>query len=450
MPYADPDIIQNSSRLRVLHRLNLLDTPSEAAFDRLTQLASKILNAPVTLVSLVDADRQFFKSFVGLPEPYASARETPLSHSFCQHVVATNQPLVITDAREHPLVLDNLAIPDLNVIAYVGVPVTLEDGSTLGSFCAIDSKPRVWSDEEIEIVKELAASVMVEIELRGQLLARQEAEISLVQANRALAVARKQAEAANHFKNQFLATMSHELRTPLNAIIGYTQLQVAGMIGPLNDEQKGFQERVLVNAQHLLQLINDILDISKIEAGRMELAEQPFNLRQTLESIVSQSRVLAESKGLAFTLEYAPDLPEQVIGDQTRLRQVVLNLVSNAVKFTDAGSIRVTADPYQQGQWRLTVTDTGVGIPSHQQETIFDEFRQASEGLQRGGTGLGLAIVRKLVLMMSGTIRVFSQMGNGSIFTVTLPLVEAIPSDPKEPVNAARIQDGFTIVSSPL
>jgi GAF domain-containing protein len=182
MPFADPRIIKNPSRVSVMRRLELLDSPTETAFDRLTQLASKVLNAPVSLVSLVDADRQFFKSFVGLPEPWASQRETPLSHSFCQHVVATNEPLVITDSREHPLVHDNMAIPDLNVIAYLGMPLTIHDGTTLGSFCVIDGKPRIWSQHEIEVVRELAQSVMVEIELRAELLARHETEQRLQEA----------------------------------------------------------------------------------------------------------------------------------------------------------------------------------------------------------------------------------------------------------------------------
>jgi GAF domain-containing protein len=179
MPNADPNIIRNPSRLAVLHRLELLDSPTEAAFDRLTKLASKIIGAPVSLVSLVDADRQFFKSFVGLEEPWASKRETPLSHAFCQHVVASNEPLIVSDAREHPLVHDNLAIPDLNIIAYLGMPLTLQDGTGLGSFCVIDDKPRTWTPQEIEIIRELAMSVMVEIELRAELLARAEAEEKL-------------------------------------------------------------------------------------------------------------------------------------------------------------------------------------------------------------------------------------------------------------------------------
>lgn len=175
----DPKII-DPKRLDKLRALCLLDTPIDPAFDRLTRLASNILNMPVSLVSLVDAHRQFFKSQIGLPEPWATLRETPLSHSFCQHVVATGQPLIITDAREHPLVQDNLAIRDLGVIAYAGMPLTTSDGYELGSFCVIQSEPHQWTDDELNILADLAASVMTEIELQNKLREYQESEAQLL------------------------------------------------------------------------------------------------------------------------------------------------------------------------------------------------------------------------------------------------------------------------------
>ena len=158
--------LEDRARLAALERTGMLDSLPEAAFDRLTKLASKILGVPVTLVSLVDDQRQFFKSQVGLPEPWASARETPLSHSFCQHVVASQRPLIIADARTHPDLSGNSAVGDLGVVAYAGVPLTTPEGHTLGSFCAIDAKPREWTADEIEILTELGASVMTEIYLK--------------------------------------------------------------------------------------------------------------------------------------------------------------------------------------------------------------------------------------------------------------------------------------------
>jgi len=161
-------------RLQKLRSLYLLDSPADPAFDRLTRLATRILKTPISLVSLVDADRQYFKSFVGLPEPWATTRETPLSHSFCQHVVATGKPLIITDARTEPLVQENLAIRDLDVIAYAGMPLTTSDGYELGSFCVISPEPRLWTEDELSILSDLAQSVMTEIELQDKLRERDE------------------------------------------------------------------------------------------------------------------------------------------------------------------------------------------------------------------------------------------------------------------------------------
>lgn len=257
---------------------------------------------------------------------------------------------------------------------------------------------------------------------------------ALVKANRELAVARIQADGASKLKSQFLATMSHELRTPLNAVIGYAQLQLAGMAGEMSEEQEEFQERILANAQHLLSLINEVLDLSKIEAGRMEIAERPFSVRDCLQEVMRQNRVLAEHKSVAFNLIVEENMPEVIVGDQSRIKQVLINLVSNAIKFTDHGSVHVEARRQDEANWSVSVIDTGIGIAPHLQETVFDEFRQAENGIQRGGTGLGLAIVRKLVLMMNGRIRLSSELGKGSSFTVILPLV----TEPETATTAMR------------
>ncbi len=198
MPNASPKIIKDENRIATLHQLLLLDTGAEEAFDRLTKLASKIIGAPVSLVSLVDANRQYFKSMVGLPEPWASARETPLTHSFCQHVVALGKPLVIEDARKNPLVHDNLAIPDMNVIGYLGIPISTSDGTGLGSFCVIDDKPRKWTDDEIYIMEELARAVMTEIELRAEILYRKTIEDKLLEAQSVLKARNMQMQRVVH------------------------------------------------------------------------------------------------------------------------------------------------------------------------------------------------------------------------------------------------------------
>ena len=160
------DEVRNAQRLDAVRRTQLLDSPPEEAFDRLTRLAASLLKAPAAYVSLVDANRQFFKSSVGLPEPWASMRETPLTHSFCKHVAESGEPLLVTDAREHPLVRHNPAVPELGVVAYAGIPLTTPEGDTLGSFCVVDHEPREWKEQEIEVLRSLAASTMTEIRSR--------------------------------------------------------------------------------------------------------------------------------------------------------------------------------------------------------------------------------------------------------------------------------------------
>jgi GAF domain-containing protein len=160
------NIVRSVSRLAALQRLKILDTPPEAALDRLTRIACRMLHAPVGLVSLVDTDRQFFKACIGLPEPLATERQTPLSHSFCKHVVGTGKPLVVDDARMNPLVQMNPAIQLMGIAAYAGIPLTTSDGHVIGSFCVIDSRPRTWSYEDVETLQELATCVMHEVEGR--------------------------------------------------------------------------------------------------------------------------------------------------------------------------------------------------------------------------------------------------------------------------------------------
>jgi GAF domain-containing protein len=164
---ASPAIVRDPARLEALRGAGLLDTPAEEAYDRLTRLAMNLLNAPIAQVSLIDEDRQFFKSTQGMDESWSSARETPLSHSICQHAVDAREPLVIEDARVHPVVRDSLAIRDLNVVAYAGIPLITAAGHALGTLCVIDHKPRAWTGEQIETLKTLAAAVLAQIELRA-------------------------------------------------------------------------------------------------------------------------------------------------------------------------------------------------------------------------------------------------------------------------------------------
>jgi PAS domain S-box-containing protein len=290
---------------------------------------------------------------------------------------------------------------------------------------ANDSEKRYFEIETAPITRADGLSMGRVVTLRDITL-HKATEAALKHARDEALNAHRIAIASSQMKSQFLATMSHELRTPLNAVIGYAQLQLAGMVGDMTAEQYEFQERILVNAQHLLQLINEVLDLSKIEAGRMELTLARFDLRACFEEILQQNQVLAQNKGLMLRMSIDDKLPEVILGDRGRIKQIVINLVSNAIKFTDRGGVALDVTLHDERSWRITVKDTGIGIPAHLQEIIFDEFRQVENGTERGGTGLGLAIVRKLVLMMGGTIRLSSEVKMGSIFSVTLPLHDGV------------------------
>ena len=239
-------------------------------------------------------------------------------------------------------------------------------------------------------------------------------------------------EKANRLKSEFLASMSHELRTPINALIGYTALILDRIYGDVNERQVEALQRIHASAQHLLVLINDILDLAKIEAGRMPLHLEKVDLRQLLLEVTSQMEPLFRKKGLAFTWEMSRD-DLAMVTDRTKVKQIMLNLLSNAVKFTHRGSVKVRADVANRFV-SVSVADTGIGIAEEHLAAIWEDFRQVDQSSTRefGGTGLGLSITKKLVEALGGHVDLRSTLGEGSIFTVTLPCQsEPTPDDEK-------------------
>ncbi|MGI9395314.1 MAG: HAMP domain-containing sensor histidine kinase, partial [Boseongicola sp.] len=238
-------------------------------------------------------------------------------------------------------------------------------------------------------------------------------------------------ETANKHKSQFLANMSHELRTPMNSILGYTELIRDGIYGPVPEKIAEPLERVDANGKALLALINDVLDVSKIEAGEFQLNLDDYDIAGLVTGVCQTVQPMADEKGLQLVTDIANDLPA-AHGDQARIRQVILNVVGNAVKFTETGSVEVAVTSSKDAL-RIAVKDSGPGISAEDQASIFDEFRQADASTTRdaGGTGLGLAISKKLAEMHGGGIAVEGTPGEGATFTITLP-VRATPAASSE------------------
>jgi two-component system sensor histidine kinase/response regulator len=296
------------------------------------------------------------------------------------------------------------------------------------------------------------AVVVRTAELARAVQAHADSELRLQALNEQLVVARDRAEAASRAKSAFLANMSHEIRTPMNAIIGLTHLMQRETRSPADGERLS---RVAEAAHHLLEVINDVLDLSKIESGKLVLERTAFPLRPLLQRCSTLVAERARAKGLALALEHA-GVPDVLVGDPTRLLQAIVNLLSNAVKFTDAGHVRLQAEPLEVDPRRIklsfTVHDSGVGVPAHQLPLLFNPFEQADSSTTRrfGGTGLGLAITRRLAQLMGGEVGVDSQVGVGSRFWFTAWFERARPGDlpsaepalagmPRRDFNGARV-----------
>ncbi len=301
-----------------------------------------------------------------------------------------------------------------NVRAVLAAPM-LSEGEAVG--CILLRKPiaEAFAPRQIELAEAFAAQAVIAIQNVRLFTEIQEKS--------------RQLEVASQHKSQFLANMSHELRTPLNAILGYTEMMTDGLYGDVPEKAQGVLERVQSNGRHLLGLINDVLDLSKIEAGQLVLTIEDYSVADMVATVMSATESLARTKGIALVSAVAPGLPMGK-GDARRLTQVLLNLVGNAIKFTDQGSVEIRGAAVGTN-FELSVVDTGFGIAPEDQAKIFEEFQQVdnSSTRKKGGTGLGLSISRKIVELHGGAITVTSEVGKGSIFKATIPVTATAAKD---------------------
>jgi signal transduction histidine kinase len=418
-----PQIPANESeRLIALERYQILDTLPEQVYDDLTQLAADICGTPIALISLVDQNRQWFKSKVGI-----DAVETPRDISFCGHVVAEESILIVPNATEDYRFADNpLVVQEPKIRFYVGVPLTTPDCYILGTLCVIDMQSKNLNAKQIQQLTALSRLVISQLELRlNEQLSRR--LLSVVELSN-----EKLIRATKH-KNEFLATMSHELRTPLNAILGMAEGLQEEVFGKISDRQTQALQIIEHSGTHLLGLINDILDIAKIESGQLDLKLTPTSIHHLCESSIAFIKPQALRKKLQIDIKMPENLPDLLV-DEQRICQVLINLLTNAVKFTPEGgqiTIEVTKIPASRDTngslspeyLRISTIDTGIGIASENIKKLFQPFIQIDSSLNRQyqGTGLGLSIVKHIVELHDGRVGLTSELGVGSCFTIDLP-----------------------------
>ena len=384
-------------RLAELLSYDVLDTEAEQLFDDLTALASQICETPIALISLVDPNRQWFKSRVGL-----DAEETSRDIAFCSHAILQSDVFEIPNATLDPRFHDNPLVtgaPDIRF--YAGAPLITPSGHAIGTLCAIDSKPRKLTETQKASLQTLSKSVVAHLELKRK--------------NREL-------ERTSQFKSDFLSYVSHEIRTPLNAINTFSQL-LEGEAQKLNLPSSFTTplSHVSQSGERLLEIVNSVLDIKQIEAGKMRVMPRAVNTKDFFTHLFSLTKIRAEDSGIVFSTSIDDAVPDSLFFDDTKFGQVALNLLSNAIKFTNHGKSVKAQVKYKNGKVIFNVIDQGIGMSDDDQKRLFTPFERMENARQISGTGLGLNISKRLVELMDGSIKVSSKLNHGTRISVTLP-----------------------------
>jgi signal transduction histidine kinase len=488
-----PVLHDEAERIAALYELELLDTPREERFDRITRTVQRILGVPIALITLVDVERQWFKSCQGLAET-----ETPRSASFCAHALHSDEIMVVPDSHADPRFVDNPLVTGSPYIRfYAGKPLRSPSGYRLGTLCAIDIEPRGFTHADAVALTDLAHWAELEFTVvtvsravaerdrmrrrlqtiadsMGEGLCVLDADRRIERANRALAeltgrspselvgtpldtfldgdVLRRvdgttidvrvtraamrdeegstvvvladasEERAVERLKDEIISVTGHELRTPLTAIRGSLGLLQAGVAGELGDQGRLLVDNALRNSDRLIRLVNDMLDVERLAAGRMPMAQLPVDLREAARAAADGLIAVSDAAQVTVHVETG-NQPAVVTGDRDRLVQVLSNLIDNAVKFSPAGSTVRVAVMVDGREALAAISDTGPGMSAAEIATIFDRFNQLDNGPARAaaGSGLGLAIVQGIVGAHGGRVDVEAETGVGSTFTVRLP-----------------------------
>jgi signal transduction histidine kinase len=392
-----PPTTDEEARLLALYEYEVLDTEAEKAFDDLTLLASTLCDKPITLISLIDPNRQWFKSKVGL-----DAQETTRDIAFCAHAIHEQAIFEVEDTLEDERFFDNPLVTSApNIRFYAGTPLITPDGHAIGTLCVIDEKPNKLNAVQRQALEVLGRSVISQLELRKKI---------------------KQLKIVNQQKTTFLSNMSHELRTPLNAVIGFSQLmQDDPEIHQIPKHFQNYIQRITYSGTRLLSVVNNILDLHKIESGKLQAESHASDLRTACNNLVGMLAAAAEQKDIQLVVKIDNNLPPLVNIDEAKFCQVLTNLVHNAIKFSATKQSIDIALSYHQSTLSLRVEDHGIGMSLEDQSKLFTPFQQVGNRKHTEGSGLGLAITKALVELLGGSIKVKSDLEKGSIFWVNLP-----------------------------
>jgi signal transduction histidine kinase/ActR/RegA family two-component response regulator len=424
-----------SARIKELRKFEVLDTPGEREFDDLTELAALICGVPIALISLVDVERQWFKSRVGL-----DTAETPRSTAFCAYALGSSDVMIVPDALEDERFRANpLVLKDPKIRFYAGAPLVTKNGYGLGTLCVIDRIPRDLTPDQLKALRILSRQVVSLLERRQAEQALQQAktdhehQISELEASalREMRVQsllqhetrlREEAEHLNRVKDEFLGVLSHELRTPLNAILGWAELIRRKELA--QEQIKAGCEAIVRSARAQARLVDDLLDMNRISAGKLQLKRQMVDIREVLNTALETVASAAQEKGITMQVVDTGERLPRVYGDPTRLQQIFWNVLSNAVRFNiPGGRVKVLLE---SSDTHVTVSfeDTGIGIPRQFLPSVFGRFRQVDGSVSRRycGLGLGLSIVKSLTELHGGEVSAFSEgEGKGARFEVRIP-----------------------------